>query len=799
MRTSVLTAIVILLFCLADYSALQGQAFNVPADFPKYVVTANNSPDDGYFFLAADQMPAKLPGYLIMLDNYGTPVYYRYFNKVLNSFGVQPNGLLSFMGRSAAGAMFYLMDSTFTIIDSLKAKAPYTRTDPHDFLALSNGHFVFLANDPKTMDMSAYGGKTNATVTGCVIQEQDENKNVVFNWNTWDYFKITDSYADLTLSQVDLIHHNSIDVDEDGNFFLISRSLNEVTKINRQTGAIMWRLGGKNNQFTFTDPKAVFSMPHDFRKLPNGNFTIFDNGNERVPPYSRALEYEINQTGKVVNLVWSFDADKKIYADNSGSSTKLQSGNTVIGYGYGISNPAILEVHPDSSIAFRLELPDKIASYRAFKSTWRTTLFVPNTYSINFGLWDGYTTASYLLPVFNKSDKVITLTSYSTRTSAFTIEESFPINIPAHGQVTLTVNYYPGSLNTGLIKDVLTINSDINTASLVQRIAQQIQLSGTKTDVSAPVASIPLANKTNISRDTVIYINFSEAVRKPDNTEFTYANLDPIVIFKKNNSSGENVPFDAVINTDKKMITIKPKSQLAHTQLYFVAVTNGYEDYSNNNGAATSATFKTIDLTGPVITITPANNTVNIIPSSPLSVKFDEPVRNLDNSELTNSNLSSIIVLRTSDINGTNVSFNATINDTKTVITIVTDQLAPYKFYYVSVGASLEDYYNNPSVITSSSFTTGSVTGLKDILNNTIKIYPNPGNGLFSIEFSTQMENKIKVTDLGGRTILKGRNSSVGFFQLDLRNRKEGIYLLYIEEVDSGTIHTFKLIKQNGE
>ena len=275
--------------------------------------------------------------------------------------------------------------------------------------------------------MSAYGGKINATVTGCVIQEQDENKNVVFNWNTWDHFQIADSYADLTVSQVDLIHHNSIDVDEDGNFFLISRSLNEVTKINRQTGGNYVANGeGRIMILFFTDTASLFNMPHDFRKLPNGNFTIFDNGNERNPPYSRVLEYSINQTSKVVDLVWSFDAGKKIYADNSGSSTKLQTGNTVIGYGYSVSNPAILEVHPDRSVAFRLELPDNITSYRAFKSQWRTTLFVPNTFSIDFGLWDGYTTASYLLPVYNKSNQVVTLTSYSTRTNAFTIERDIP-------------------------------------------------------------------------------------------------------------------------------------------------------------------------------------------------------------------------------------------------------------------------------------------------------------------------------------------------------------------------------------
>ena len=796
MKTSFYFLVILPFICLINSKSLEGQALNVPASFPKYEIIANNSPSEGYYFISPVQMPDKLPGYLAVIDNYGTPVYYRYFTKVLNSFGVQRNNLLSFMGRATTGAMFYIMDSTYTIIDSVKSKT--YKPDPHDFIAMKNGHFLFIANDPRTMDMSSYGGKTNASVVGGVVQELDQNKNVVFQWRTWDHFQISDSYADLTVSSVDLIHHNSIDVDEDGNYFLISRSLNEVTKINGQTGAIMWRMGGKNNQFRFTDTTSVFSMPHDFRKLPNGNFTLFDNGNNRNPPYSRAMEYSIDQVNKVVTLVWSYDADKKVYSSNSGSVQRLPSGNTVVGYGYDQSKPAFVEVNPDKSVAFRLDLPDNVTSYRAVKFPWKTTLFVPNTYSIDFGQWDGYTTPSYLLPVYNKSNQVVTLTSYSTRTSAFTIEETFPISIPAHGQVTLTVDYFPANINTGVIKDVLTINSDINTTALVQRIAQQIQLSGTKTDVTAPVATILLANKVNVSRDTVIYINFSEPVRRPDNTEFTYANVDQLIIFKKNNSTGENVPFDAVISTDKKVITVTPKSRLDSTQTYYVAITNGYEDYSNNSGAATSATFKTIDLTPPVITITPQNNAAYVVLTTPILIQFDEPVRNLDNSELTNSNVGSLITLKTNDKNGTDVPFTATINAAKTIISVDAGRLTGQTTYYVAIGASVEDYSNNPSAPANSTFTTGLSTGVVDVNKNLLKIYPNPGNGIYTLEFSNQIIKRVKVTDLNGRSVFEKNNLSVESFQLDLSYCPDGMYLLYIEEADSGAVNPYKLIKQNG-
>jgi hypothetical protein len=797
MKSSFSIALTVLFILVTNIVPMHGQALNVPANFPKYEIVANNSPDEGYFFLSPVQMPNKTPGYLIIVDNYGTPVYYRYFSKVLNSFGVQPNKLLSFMGRTGTSPMFYIMDSTHTLVDSVKSVT--YKPDPHDFMAMKNGHFLFICGAPKTLDMTAYGGKKNATVTGCVVQELDGNKNMVFQWSTWDHFNISDSYADLTVSSVDLIHPNSIDIDDDGNIFLISRSMNEVTKINRQTGDIMWRLGGKNNQFTFTDPSSMFSMPHDFRLLPTGNFTIYDNGNERNPPYSRSLEFTIDQVNKTIDLVWSYDANKEFYSGSSGSTQRLRSGNTVIGYGYDLSSPAVIEVHYDKSVAFRLNFPDNITSYRAVKFPWKTTLFVPNTYSIDFGMWDTYTTQSYLLPVYNNSDKVVTLTSYSTHTSAFTIEEPFPIDIPAHGQVTLTVDYFPAGIKTGFIKDVLTINSDINTTSLVQRIAQQIKLTGRLPDYTAPTATIPLANKVNVPMDTVIYINFSEPVRKIDNSEFTYENVDPIVILKKDNATGEDVPFDAVINTDKTMITITPTNQLAHTQKYYMAITNDYEDYSNNRGTATSATFTTIDKTPPVVTITPADGATDFNITSPILIQFSEPVRNLDNSELTNVNVASLLTLKTSDINGTDISFSATINTEKTIITITPDQLLPSTTYYVALGASVEDNNENPSVATSSTFTTGSTTGVEENTGNFLKVFPNPGNGLFTFEFSPQLIKGIKVTDLTGRIIYEKTSLPDGFCQLDLRTRSEGIYLLYVEESGSGKVHIYKLIKNNVE
>ena len=126
------------------------------------------------------------------------------------------------------------------------------------------------------MDTVVPGGDTDATVIGLIVQELDENKNVVFQWRSWDHFEITDATynIDLTESIIDYVHGNAIEMNDDGILLISSRHMDEVTKIDRQTGDIIWRCGGEhceNNEFTFLNDAIGFSHQHDLRRLPNGN------------------------------------------------------------------------------------------------------------------------------------------------------------------------------------------------------------------------------------------------------------------------------------------------------------------------------------------------------------------------------------------------------------------------------------------------------------------------------------------------------------------------------------------------
>ena len=64
-------------------------------------------------------------------------------------------------------------------------------------------------------------------------------------------------------------HVNSVDVDSDGNFLVSSRNTSTIYKIDRATGKIIWRLGGKKSDFKL-GPGVRFDWQHCARWQPDG-------------------------------------------------------------------------------------------------------------------------------------------------------------------------------------------------------------------------------------------------------------------------------------------------------------------------------------------------------------------------------------------------------------------------------------------------------------------------------------------------------------------------------------------------
>lgn len=152
------------------------------------------------------------------------------------------------------------------------------------------------------------------------------------------------------------------------------------------------------------------------------------------------------------------------------------------------------------------------------------------------------------------------------------------------------------------------------------------------------------------------------------------------------------------------------------------------------------------DFTPPSVKITPANGTTNISTSIDVELKFSEAIRNLDDTEI--SDLSSIYIFRKNDIDGEDVELTASINDSKTIITLdPNNDLESNQDYFVSViGGTVENATDLVNPEESVTFTTKSTTGIGKISENEkVKLYPNPCIDHLNIELTLEEPTRVKI------------------------------------------------------
>lgn len=365
-------------------SAGLGQSgyLTLPPDFPDITVTTSAQVTaEGYLFFASLAFGSDQPGaYSIILDNQGEPVYFQ--KGMALDFKKLADGRLAYFQNCA----YTLMNASYQVEQVIQAGNGYGCIDMHDLQLLPDGHFAFLIYFNRAgIDLRPWGGIENATVTELVIQEVDSLGNVVFEWRSWDpgHFSYGDTADFISLTStnpIDYIHANAIELDGDGHFLISSRNLNEITKINRQNGAIIWRWGGKQNQFAFDtslpttpDNGLEFYCQHDIRRLLSGRVSLFDNHNAGggAPPYSRVLEYELNETGipKTATLVREIRNTPDTVSWFMGNGQSLPNGNTLVGWG---SSPApfLTEFTPEGGKALEMTLGPPLVSYRAYRFPW---------------------------------------------------------------------------------------------------------------------------------------------------------------------------------------------------------------------------------------------------------------------------------------------------------------------------------------------------------------------------------------------------------------------------------------------
>lgn len=562
--------------------------------FPDIVILESNDPAPGYYFFGSKNTPNDSPiNFVAIVDNYGTPIFFRLLEEKKSSVRLLEDGRIVFWNGSPRILTFW--NEMLQFMDSITTRG--YKSDGHDWDISEDGNIILMGKDNHLEDMSTIvpGGLTEVIVGDIVVQEFDKDKNLLYTWKSRDHFDVLDAYgdfysmADYTSNILDYVHTNSVHFDSDTSFLLSSRHMNEITKVDRRTGDIIWRLGGKNNEFTFINDDLGFSHQHSVSRTPDGTILLFDNGNGRpAENYSSSVEYDLDEVNMTATLLKRFIRNPSIFVAAAGNTQRIHNGNTLTGWNKTLYSAT--EFHPDGSTAIEIS---NIKPNRIEKFLWKTQIFETNVDTLDFGTFDGLNPIQKTIEITNNSETEISITSYSTHTEYFELTTPLPINIASHAAKQVDIIFDPSSTDLGYLKDLITLNHDIDT----QRIARQVWLFGTQEDNTSPVAEITPSGQ-NISIDTNLIINLSEPIRILLGEELKYNTIDDYIIFRLGNDNGIDLEFDATINTEKNKIKIIPDEPLLPDQLYYIAIKDYLSDYSDNDLPIVATTFYTgINLT----------------------------------------------------------------------------------------------------------------------------------------------------------------------------------------------------------
>jgi hypothetical protein len=323
----------------------------------------------------------------LMVDEKGSPVWFRKvpdpatvaIDFKLQQYRNQPvltwwEGTIGGTGGQGVGqGEFVIADHSYREITRVRA-AGTEQADQHDFLITSRDTALFWVYDPVPHDLTSLGGPADGVLFDGVIQEIDiATGKKLFEWRASDHVGIDESYAPLPQGDsahlpYDYFHANSVGVAADGHIIASSRHTWTTYKIDKTSGEVIWRLGGKKSDFAIDD-KAKFAWQHDFRQRRDGTYSVFDNGAgvTKVHDYSRGLVMRLDEAGKKATFVAEYVHPDKLSAPTQGNFRELADGGSFIGWG---QMPYFTEHNADGTVRLAGHLPLDNQSYRAYKAEW---------------------------------------------------------------------------------------------------------------------------------------------------------------------------------------------------------------------------------------------------------------------------------------------------------------------------------------------------------------------------------------------------------------------------------------------
>jgi hypothetical protein len=367
----------------------------LPRNFPAVTTVRTGTPGPGWYLLE-DGVAGPPNRFVMIMDARGVPVWYRRVAPGVIDMKLMPDGNLAWMPvvrvnfNRDANQTYEVHRLGGALVRRIRAQGQVT--DFHDMVPLANGHFIVLSYVLRPdVDTRRFGTPcdpskpaNHQTVVDAVIQEVDATGAMVWSWRSRDHVDLAETVAKVcdgpaitgasATNALDLLHVDSLHVDAaTDDLFVSARYLNAVLRIRRTTaGPVVWKLGGTaanhDNAVHFGfagDPAGGWHLGHDARILPNGHITLYDNETYGPVP-SRAVEYAIDTTARVLRLVWQRSVPNGSRSFGLGSVRRQSDGHTVVAWG-GNVQPVFSEVDATGRLLLEVSWPIGTLTYRVVK------------------------------------------------------------------------------------------------------------------------------------------------------------------------------------------------------------------------------------------------------------------------------------------------------------------------------------------------------------------------------------------------------------------------------------------------
>lgn len=348
-----------------------------PTPAPVTVVQDTGQSAPGYIFYTQQQGRTGVGNGPVITDNQGRPVWFHKLDSgVAGDFRVQ-----TYQGKPvltwAQGDSFqnaipgtgrdYICDSSYHVIATVQA-GNGLNADLHEFQLTPQGTALITIYHVVPMDLTSVGGAKDGLVLEGVMQEIDvATGRVLFEWHSLDHVGLDESYASLPATPTgmfDYFHINSVKLDTDGNYIVSARHTWTVYKVNRTTGAIMWRMGGKKSDFAL-GPGLPYAWQHNAVAVDASTIRLFDNEAGGTP--SRILWVKHDDVAKTATIIREIQHPTGIAAWAEGNAEALPNGDTIVGWGVA---GGWSEFDAANNLVFDVRQAPGVSSYRTYRFPW---------------------------------------------------------------------------------------------------------------------------------------------------------------------------------------------------------------------------------------------------------------------------------------------------------------------------------------------------------------------------------------------------------------------------------------------